>query len=346
MGISVISTRAAAGAPPASTSTPSTADGAPGDFAALLSGQTLANAASSLLGSTANTKGKAEGSGQLIDITGGQSDEGQLPDTSILAAMIGIPPLQATVAQGQHAGPAISEERGTGTSDDILSALTKHSPQLPEELGAQRLEKALSGPAGKLSALDTEDQLAGLTKEAANIAAGTPNDTAPLANFNSALSAANLQHEITPKQTMVNTQLTSEAWPSQFSEKIVWLAKNDLQTAQININPPQLGPIQITLNLDGNQASAIFGSPHAEVRQAIEAAMPQLREMLSTAGISLGDANVGANLAQQNPETPFPSANKNQSRHENAILPANENTAGPGTSQVLHRGRGLVDLFA
>jgi flagellar hook-length control protein FliK len=154
------------------------------------------------------------------------------------------------------------------------------------------------------------------------------------------------QEKVAAKQSMVSTPLTSEAWPKQFGEKIVWLARNDQQTAQININPPQLGPIQITLHLNGDQASAIFASPHAEVRQAIEAAMPQLKEMLSSAGINLGDANVGANLAQQNPDNPFLAANKNQSGHENAILPANENAASTGVSQVLQRGRGLVDLFA
>jgi len=341
MGISVISNIAAKIAPAASAAAPAAANGLPGDFAALLSGQGLAATMSSLI--AGNTDAKNIG----LPATGTDwLDNEALPDPSILAAMIGIPPLKPTIAQGQQAEHSASKDQGNAISGDILTALGGRPPQMSEGPGAQLMEKEVSGSASALPTLDTERQLAGLTREAANIAADIPADSAPIANFNAAMATASMQREVAAKQTTVNTPLTSDAWAGQFSEKIVWVAKNDLQTAQININPPQLGPIQITLNLDGNQANAIFASPHAEVRQALEAAVPQLREMLANAGISLGDANVGSNLAQQNPDTPFLAANKNQSRHENAILPATENVAGTGTSQVLRRGRGLVDLFA
>ena len=145
----------------------------------------------------------------------------------------------------------------------------------------------------------------------------------------------------------IATPLTNKAWPEHFGDKVVWLARHDQQTAQINITPAQLGPIQINISLNGDQANAVFTSPHPEVRQAIEAALPQLREMLSAAGINLGDANVGAHTGQQqNHEPPASSANTQQSRHENAILPANENAGKAIASPALHRGRGLVDLFA
>ena len=146
--------------------------------------------------------------------------------------------------------------------------------------------------------------------------------------------------------TTVDTHLHEASWPHQFGEKIVWLARNDQQSAQININPPQLGPVQITVSLNGDQATLAFASPHAEVRQAIESAMPQLKEMLSTAGINLGQSNVGANMGQNNPETPFQSANGTRLANENAILPANDIAAGAGSTPALQRGRGLVDLFA
>lgn len=157
----------------------------------------------------------------------------------------------------------------------------------------------------------------------------------------------NLEHPAVAEQRpAVNAHLHSAAWPQQFGDKIVWLARNDQQSAQLIINPPQLGPIQISLNLSGDQASIAFASPHAEVRQAIESAMPQLKEMLSSAGISLGQSNVGGNLHQQPADNPFADANGKRSVDENAILPANDNAANAAGSAVLHRGRGLVDLFA
>lgn len=170
-------------------------------------------------------------------------------------------------------------------------------------------------------------------QESSLLAAGNGNQAAKLD------AAAQVKNEVT-------TPLHNNGWARDFSDKVVWLAKNDQQQAQININPPQLGPIQITLNISGDQASAVFTSPHAEVRQVIENSLPQLKEMLSGAGINLGQADVGANLAQQNRETPSQSMNGNRFANENAILPGNGNTGDNKISAPLQRGRGLVDLFA
>jgi flagellar hook-length control protein FliK len=127
---------------------------------------------------------------------------------------------------------------------------------------------------------------------------------------------------------------------------MVWLARNEQQSAQISITPPQLGPIQITLNLNGDQASAVFASPHAEVRQAIQDALPQLRDMLSAAGINLGQANVGSQMAQQGREFSEQFAAGNRSGGETAILPADDQAAVHSAGLPLQRGRGMVDLFA
>lgn len=144
----------------------------------------------------------------------------------------------------------------------------------------------------------------------------------------------------------VRAPIHAEGWGGQFADKVVWIARSDIQSAQINISPPQLGPIQITVNLSGDQASIAFASPHAEVRQAIESALPQLKEMLSSTGINLGDANVGANLARRNPEEHLQSANKAPAGGENAILPASDNPSKIAGHTIIQRGRGMVDLFA
>lgn len=146
----------------------------------------------------------------------------------------------------------------------------------------------------------------------------------------------------------VSTPLQDSRWTQDFGDKVVWLAKNDQQVAQININPPQLGPMHITLNLNGDQASALFVSPHAEVRQAIEDAMPHLREVLAGAGINLGQANVGTQLPQQNGGAQPQFSTPSRSGGDNAILRA-ENGQRTGTSTPLpavRAGRGMVDLFA
>jgi len=238
---------------------------------------------------------------------------------------------------------------GKNTSSETPSAT---SPMIQPTLA----EKPLSPPPATLPPVAANpaigEKALDMPAPAANIAADATAATAATANQESGIlpaivgNTASKTESAAPAKNEVSAPLHSNAWSHDFSDKVVWLAKNDQQQAQININPPQLGPIQITLNLNGDQASAVFTSPHAEVRQAIENSLPQLKEMLSGAGINLGQADVGANLAQQQRETPGQSTNGNRLAIENAILPGDGNAGDTKISTPLQRGRGMVDLFA
>jgi len=47
-------------------------------------------------------------------------------------------------------------------------------------------------------------------------------------------------------------------------------------------------PYRISLSMSGDQANAVFISASPEVREALENAMPRLREILADAGVTLG----------------------------------------------------------
>lgn len=171
--------------------------------------------------------------------------------------------------------------------------------------------------------------------------------SAPLPQSNN-IAPTSIAHSVPAEhfETNLTAHIKEKTWPQQFGEKVVWMTKTDVQSAQISLNPPELGPIQITLNLSGDQAKISFASPHLEVRQSIESALPQLKEMLSSSGISLGQANVGANLQQQQRENAFQSTNARHSPDETAILSSSEMTIATGNNTSTQQGRGLVDLFA
>ena len=83
-----------------------------------------------------------------------------------------------------------------------------------------------------------------------------------------------------------------------FGTRIAWMAEQRLGHAEIRLNPEHVGPIDVRVQLDGNRVTAEFHSAHAEVRQAIEASMPRLREMLGQHGLQLGQADVGQRHSQ------------------------------------------------
>lgn len=134
------------------------------------------------------------------------------------------------------------------------------------------------------------------------------------------------------------------AWGQALGDKLVWMAAGAQQTASLTLNPPNLGPLQIVLNLSNDQATASFFSAQPEVRQALEAAFPRLREMMNEAGIQLGQATVSADTPRQN-DTP----ERQGPRIAPEFMAAGQ--VDPvmlqgASASVVQSGRGLIDTFA
>lgn len=81
-------------------------------------------------------------------------------------------------------------------------------------------------------------------------------------------------------------------WDQAMGERVVWMARSNLQQAEIQLNPRELGPIEIKISMQKEHANVNFVAHHAATREAIEAAIPRLREMFSEQGLNLGQADV------------------------------------------------------
>ena len=161
-------------------------------------------------------------------------------------------------------------------------------------------------------------------------------------------AVGNAQHLLITRNVSLPlaTPIRDQSWTGDFAQKIVWLATHDKQTAQLTLNPPHIGPIEITLNLDKGNASASFVSANAEVREAIETALPRLREMFASAGIELGQANVSAESFRQQPGSGEGQRSSSQWVADNAILGADSAGSPSARSFYAQHGNGLVDIFA
>lgn len=262
----------------------------------------------------------------------------------LLAGMLGVtPPTTAKPeAATTRAEPSLdvaldTGKRSAGRSETPLPNVRPEAE--PSAEAALPLSKAVPETGAAALATAKDDGTAKFAGAAA-IEAPSGNFTQTLAAHDSRAPTTRMDANPAP----VNTPLNDSRWSQDFGDKIVWMARHDRQSAQININPPQLGPVQITLDIRGDQATALFVSAHGEVRQAIESAMPQLREMLSGAGINLGQANVGAQFARQDGGGQQPSDSSRFS-DDNAILHG-DSSQGASAPVAIQRGRGMVDLFA
>lgn len=143
--------------------------------------------------------------------------------------------------------------------------------------------------------------------------------------------------ESVPVQRHVATPMGQRGWDQAVSQQVSWLVRDQLQSASLSLNPPHLGPIQVTLQLDQQQATVQFVSAAPEVRQALQDALPTLRAMLGQAGIELGQADVGSRQSER--ERP---AFQRQDRSSDAA----EDEPVEALAQPRAQGGGLLNLFA
>ncbi len=149
-------------------------------------------------------------------------------------------------------------------------------------------------------------------------------------------------------QAVINTPVTDQAWGNEFNQKITWMATQHEQTAELHLNPPNLGPLDVVLKVSGDQATALFTSPHAAVRDAVQQALPQLRDMLAGNGITLGNALVSD---QSSKDQQAWQASQQQKGNEgvagkiDATVATGDITSG-STVSLGRRHQGMVDTFA
>ena len=103
-----------------------------------------------------------------------------------------------------------------------------------------------------------------------------------------------------PPTTPEVLNLSQKNWERTLGHQLNWMVNNRLQEAEIKINPPDLGPLEVRVSLHHDQTNVTFFSHEAVVREALENAIPRLREMLDGQGINLGQAQVSdQSLARQ-----------------------------------------------
>lgn len=122
----------------------------------------------------------------------------------------------------------------------------------------------------------------------------------------------------------------------EFGANLVWMADRRLGHAEIRLNPEHLGPVEVRVQLDGDRVHAEFHSAQAEVRQALEASLPRLRELLGQHGLQLAQADVG----QRRGEGQQPQAHSGADGRDADDAPLAQSQANA------RRVRGLLDEYA
>lgn len=140
----------------------------------------------------------------------------------------------------------------------------------------------------------------------------------------------------------------SDGFPNGLTETVSLVLADGLESAQIEIHPPEMGPVKIELSLDGTDARMVFTAAQPETRQAIEQSAPLLRSMLSEQGLSLSGFDVGAGrqFDQRGRDGQAAPGDGPAARGGGVSGTGGADAAIGPLPRPAARARGLLDLFA
>jgi flagellar hook-length control protein FliK len=152
---------------------------------------------------------------------------------------------------------------------------------------------------------------------------------------------AHLQHPAANGATIgrVDAPVGTAAFDEELGGKITWMANQGLQSASLQLSPEHLGPVDVRISVQDGSATVSFNAMHADTRAALEQALPRLREMFATHGLTLTDASV----SQQSPR------GQAQKQTVAAIGAAGRESDEPNSATVASVASarlGLVDTYA
>lgn len=101
--------------------------------------------------------------------------------------------------------------------------------------------------------------------------------------------------QVQGRAIMQNPMMAKE-WNVEMAEKVAWFAAKNISSAEIRLDPPELGSLHIRINInhEQGQAQVNFSSPHQNVRDALDQSASRLREMFESQGLDLVDVDVGS----------------------------------------------------
>lgn len=251
-------------------------------------------------------------------------------------------PTPAATAMQAPAMPALKEAEELDTTEpestDMIGMMPLSLPVMPTEVkadaaGAQTT--TLLGVAAKTGAVAPEAQLLTDLIQPEQDSGGGKFEIPqlPMTSESSPLRQAEAAHA-----RPVNVPVGTAQWADEIGSRMTMMVEQGKHTASLRLSPEHLGPLEVRITMNGDQASVQFGAANVDTRNAIENALPRLREMFASQGLSLADANVSREPPRQQSHQGSQSGSSGS-----GSLAADDGSTAVGAAQVR---LGLFDAYA
>lgn len=214
---------------------------------------------------------------------------------------------------------------GTPVLDAAGAAGQPFAASIAAELSQAQARTALGGPSAETPSPASSSVLASAGVGVFQAGSSTP-----------------IQSGTAPAEARMSASPGSAEFAPQLGAQITTFARHGIEHARLHLNPAEMGPVMVQIQLDGQAAQIHMSADHVATRQALEQAMPALASGLREAGLTLAGGGVFEQPQQAQEQAQGDSARA--SRRPEAALPGAAAEASASTP-VLQR-RGLVDLVA
>ncbi|RUO80883.1 hypothetical protein CWI84_04680 [Idiomarina tyrosinivorans] len=231
-------------------------------------------------------------------------DKGQATETLVAGSQARTIP--ATMSDTRKEGPKITLP-GTAAAEGTSGTQAKavEGQPLSSNDSAQQAPKAdAKSAAEQLAATIQQRVLAQQTDSApSNITATWQSTNATVAASNISATATAQNANLVGAAGQQAIDITHAEAPRMLQERISIMMSQGAQRAEIRLDPPDLGSLHIRIHTHQDQATVQFQVQNPQAREAIEQALPRLREMLEQQGLQLADSQVGEQLQGDERET-------------------------------------------
>lgn len=219
-----------------------------------------------------------------------QADAEAAPDpVTILASQDAVQARQTQQGSGENRAPTqLVAPSAPADSASARQAQLDPAQVRGGEAGGRVDVSALNTGGGGAGGMGSESGDSGSQRQDSGTQSGTTQNT-------QAAQPRNPQAAQAQAQQLFNAhpQLLTPRWGQAVGERMIMMAQHGPRSAQIQLDPPELGSMQIRVHVQGqDQISVSFTSPNPAVREALEQQMPRLREMLAEQGLELSEGAI------------------------------------------------------
>ena len=159
-------------------------------------------------------------------------------------------------------------------------------------------------------------------------------------------SESNLDGKSAVKESTLNSSplvLHSKNWQSSFTQKINWMRSGALERAEIQLDPKELGPLNIRVSQSNGELQITVQTSHSQTRELFELNQERLKEMLQEQGMNLSHFDVQSEQQNAESDDSLSENGKQNSQLANKDVDVNEEQSK--TSQTTQLSLGQLDFF-